>query len=217
MVLVCGCERVLQPIRCAQRVLKWDTINLNILCVISCLVLLLFLIAMIVSLVKEISQFWLNNESSWYLVTQVGEGNGNHSSILAWRIPGTAEPGGLPSMGSHRVRLKQLSSSSIAQSFLIAWGDVKSLESEVRAVREAGYPWSPVGSRWQLAFSQESQFTHYFSVCVCEHLQSKINFPFGLLRILFLMLKFSTSSWAPFFPSEWLSKEKSHMIVSSST
>ena len=28
-----------------------------------------------------------------------------HSSVLAWRIPGTAEPGGLPSMGSHRVRL----------------------------------------------------------------------------------------------------------------
>ena len=27
-----------------------------------------------------------------------------HSSILAWRIPGTEEPGGLPSVGSHRVR-----------------------------------------------------------------------------------------------------------------
>ena len=27
----------------------------------------------------------------------------SHSSVLAWRIPGTAEPGGLPSMGSHRV------------------------------------------------------------------------------------------------------------------
>ena len=26
-----------------------------------------------------------------------------HSSVLAWRIPGTAEPGGLPSMGSHTV------------------------------------------------------------------------------------------------------------------
>ena len=26
-----------------------------------------------------------------------------HSSILAWKIPGTGEPGGLPSMGSHRV------------------------------------------------------------------------------------------------------------------
>ena len=37
-----------------------------------------------------------------------------HSSVLAWRIPGTEEPSGLPSMRSHRVgqRLKRLSSSS---------------------------------------------------------------------------------------------------------
>ena len=27
----------------------------------------------------------------------------SHSGVLAWRIPGTGEPGGLPSMGSHRV------------------------------------------------------------------------------------------------------------------
>ena len=27
-----------------------------------------------------------------------------HSSVLAWRIPGTGEPGGLPSVGLHRVR-----------------------------------------------------------------------------------------------------------------
>ena len=27
----------------------------------------------------------------------------SHSSVLAWRIPGTGEPGGLLSMGSHRV------------------------------------------------------------------------------------------------------------------
>jgi len=26
-----------------------------------------------------------------------------HSSVLAWRIPGMGEPGGLPSMGLHRV------------------------------------------------------------------------------------------------------------------
>ena len=26
-----------------------------------------------------------------------------HSSVLAWRVPGTAEPGGLPSIGLHRV------------------------------------------------------------------------------------------------------------------
>ena len=36
-----------------------------------------------------------------------------HSSVLAWRIPGKGEPGGLPFMGSHRVgHDKRLSSSS---------------------------------------------------------------------------------------------------------
>ena len=33
----------------------------------------------------------------------IGEGNGNPSGVLAWRIQGMGEPGGLPSMGSHRV------------------------------------------------------------------------------------------------------------------
>ena len=33
----------------------------------------------------------------------IGEGNATHSSVLAWRIPGMAEPAGLPSMGWYRV------------------------------------------------------------------------------------------------------------------
>ena len=32
-----------------------------------------------------------------------GEGMATHSSILVWKIPGTAEPGGLQPMGSQRV------------------------------------------------------------------------------------------------------------------
>ena len=32
------------------------------------------------------------------------EGMATHSSVLAWRIPQTEEPGGLQSTGSHRVR-----------------------------------------------------------------------------------------------------------------
>ena len=37
-----------------------------------------------------------------------------HSSVLAWRVPGMGEPGGLPSMGSQsRTRLKRLSSSKV--------------------------------------------------------------------------------------------------------
>ena len=40
-----------------------------------------------------------------------------HSSVLAWRIPGTGEPGGLPSLGSQsRTRLKRPSSSSSSSS-----------------------------------------------------------------------------------------------------
>ena len=38
-----------------------------------------------------------------FSLSRIGEGNGNHSSVLAWRIPGMGEPGRLPSMGSHRV------------------------------------------------------------------------------------------------------------------
>ena len=34
----------------------------------------------------------------------LGKEMATHSSVLAWRIPGMEEPGGLQSMGSHRVR-----------------------------------------------------------------------------------------------------------------
>ena len=39
-----------------------------------------------------------------FLVGHVEKEMATHSSVLAWRIPGTGEPGGLPSTGSHRVR-----------------------------------------------------------------------------------------------------------------
>ena len=37
-----------------------------------------------------------------------------HSSVLAWRIPGTGEPGGLLSMGSHRVGRDSSDSAAVA-------------------------------------------------------------------------------------------------------
>ena len=41
-----------------------------------------------------------------FSVSCTGEGNGNPlpGSVLAWRFPGMGEPGGLLSLGSHRVR-----------------------------------------------------------------------------------------------------------------
>ena len=47
-----------------------------------------------------------------------------HSSILAWRIPGTEEPGGLPSTGLHRVRhdWSDLAAAAVAGSYWKACG-----------------------------------------------------------------------------------------------
>ena len=52
-----------------------------------------------------------------------------HSSVLAWRIPGMEEPGGLPSMGSHRVGhdgsdlacMHALEKEMAAHSSILAW------------------------------------------------------------------------------------------------
>ena len=46
----------------------------------------------------------LSNFSFTFHFRALEEEMATHSSVLAWRIPGTAEPCGLPSMGSHRVR-----------------------------------------------------------------------------------------------------------------
>ena len=46
------------------------------------------------------SQTWLK----WLCMHALEKEMATHSSILAWRIPGTEKPGGLPSMGSHRDR-----------------------------------------------------------------------------------------------------------------
>ena len=44
----------------------------------------------------------------------VGESNGTPLAVLAWQIPGSGEPGGLPSMGLHSwTRLQRLSSSMV--------------------------------------------------------------------------------------------------------
>ena len=48
-----------------------------------------------------------------------------HSNVLAWRIPGTGEPGGLPSMGSRRVRHDW---NDLAAALETAWKCLKILE-----------------------------------------------------------------------------------------
>ena len=59
-------------------------------------------IANICWIIEEARDFQRNIHFHFSL-SCIAEGNGNHSSVLAWRIPGTEEPSGLSSMGSRRV------------------------------------------------------------------------------------------------------------------
>ena len=49
------------------------------------------------------SRTWLSGFTFTFHFHALEKEMAAHSSVLAWRIPGTGEPGGLPSMGSHRV------------------------------------------------------------------------------------------------------------------
>ena len=47
--------------------------------------------------------FFLDAGESFARLMPLEKETATHSSVLVWRIPGTGEPGGLPSMGLHRV------------------------------------------------------------------------------------------------------------------
>ena len=49
------------------------------------------------------NQTWLSDFTFTFHFHALEKEMATHSSVLAWRIPGTGEPGGLPSMGSHRA------------------------------------------------------------------------------------------------------------------
>ena len=49
------------------------------------------------------SQTWLSNFTFTFHFHALEKEMATHSSVVVWRIPGTAEPDGLPSMGLHRV------------------------------------------------------------------------------------------------------------------
>ena len=57
--------------------------------------------------------------NSTFVAWEMEKEMATHSSILAWRIPGTEEPGGLLSMGSHRVRHDWSDSAAAAATYLL--------------------------------------------------------------------------------------------------
>ena len=123
-----------------------------------------------------------------------------HSSILAWRIPGTEEPGGLLSMGSHRVYgvaqsrkwLKRLSSSSSSCSRDIDIDINMCLYIEINKTQvysDRWYHWSCLFAHFVLLFdlSLSKRSVSASSNAVSDFLYSLLQFcsfdPFILLRI----------------------------------
>ena len=67
-------------------------------------VLLLLGLPLVAQLVKNLPAMQKTHVQSVGQVDPLEEEMATHSSILAWKIPWTEEPGGLQSMGSQRVR-----------------------------------------------------------------------------------------------------------------
>ena len=96
-----------------------------------------------------------------------------HSSVLAWRIPGMWEPGGLPSMGSHRVGHDW---SDLAVAAEAAWGKKKTLQGHknlIKHVTRKGWvgKWVDVletlwGMRWDWVCSP-FVFWVFLYTCTC--------------------------------------------------
>ena len=67
------------------------------------------------------SRTWLSNFTFTFHFHALEKEMATHSSVLAWRIPGTGEPGGLPSMGSHRVRHDWSDLAAAVWWFILIW------------------------------------------------------------------------------------------------
>ena len=83
-----------------------------------------------------------------------------HSGVLAWRIPGTEEPGGLPSIGSHRVGLD--------------WSDLAAVAATVEkemAAHSSVLAWRIPGTEELGRLQSQSQrVRHDWSNLACMHM-----------------------------------------------
>ena len=120
-----------------------------------------------------------------------------HSSVLAWRIPGTGEPGGLPSMGLHRVGHNWSDLAAAACDYKINIQLVILLfpTIHVELANSSGYTWNTLLSRknkWIARSHQYIDLPHD-----CGRLQVKY-LSFCLLKFFFSQPVYPNSPLAPF-------------------
>ena len=111
-----------------------------------------------------------------------------HSSVLSWRIPGTGEPGGLPSMGLHRVRhdwsdLAAVSFSTVAIPTNIPTNSAQGLPF-LHFLANTGYLWS----FWWQSFGQvwaDFSLWFWFSFLWWLMMWASFHVPMGQMSVFF--------------------------------
>ena len=81
-----------------------------------------------------------------------------HSIVLAWRIPGTGEPGGLPSMGSHRVGHDWSDLAALSQKILARKNEVANLYCFFQELAENPCIWTLDYSPCSLQYKEQKSF-----------------------------------------------------------
>ena len=97
-----------------------------------------------------------------------------HSSILAWRIPGMGEPGGLPSVGSHRVR--HYWSDLAAAAFYRTQTFIEEGAPGMGTIIYRTLSWKIARKMWKQHYAQLGD-TGVFDICLCkirEHCKCKL-------------------------------------------
>ena len=80
------------------------------------------------------SQTWQSNFTFTFHFYALEKEMATHSSVLAWRIPGMGEPGGLPSMGSHRVGHDWSDLAAAAAVLSVEWMNHSRISSDILSI-----------------------------------------------------------------------------------
>ena len=91
------------------------------------------------------SRTWLSDFTFTFHFCALEKEMATHSSVLVWRIPGTGEPGGLPSVGLHRVGHD---GSNLAAAAVPQWGIKPTPLERKHVILTIG----PPGKSWQVFF-----------------------------------------------------------------
>ena len=143
------------------------------------------------------SRTWLRDFTFTFHFHALEKEMATHSSVLAWRIPGAGEPGGLPSMGSHRVRhdwsdlAVAASASALTREVWLHRDHDKSI-----ACRFMSEPYQWVASNGEL-------YNYFYYISQCNNNRYKVHTKCNVLESSWNRLPPTPGPWKNWHPQNW--------------